>query len=200
MPGDARPPARADVYEATWEDAAELGSVMRRIHDHETDIRGLGQRDLDTTGIEYLRRNLGHPWISDRRDEVVEMVDRLDAVIQRAQHVQVDRVLCQGDLIGDNLLLGDNGRVVAILDWDSAELAPREHDLWIATEGPRPAALLDAYGPLDLNPDHLEYALLRRAVGDLAARVEDRRDRPGIDAWGFDRWRRLDENLAVMLA
>lgn len=127
------------------------------------------------------------------------MVGHLEAVIQRVQHAEVDRVLCHGDLIGDNVLIGDNGHVVAIVDWDWAELAPREHDLWIATEGPRPATFLDAYGTVDLNPDHLEYALLRRAVGDLAARVEDQRDRPGIDTWRFDRWRRLDENLAMML-
>lgn len=184
---------------ATSDDAAELGSVMRRVHDHQTEVPGLNRGDLDSAGIEFLRRNLAHPWISDRRGEVMEMVDRLEAVIQRVHHVEVDRVLCHGDLIGDNVLIGDNGHVVAIVDWDGAALAPREYDLWIATEGPRPGTFLNAYGPVDLDPDHLEYALLGRAVGDLAARVEEQRDRPGIDTWGFDRWRRLDENLGAML-
>jgi aminoglycoside phosphotransferase (APT) family kinase protein len=83
------------------------------------------------------------------------MVDRLEAVIQRVQHAEVDRVLCHGDLIGDKVLIGEDGEVVAIVDWDGAELAPREHDLRIVTEGPRPDTFLDASGPVDLDPDHL---------------------------------------------
>ena len=126
------------------------------------------------------------------------MVDRLEAVIDRATRVVRPGVLCHTDLIGDNLLIGDDGRVVAILDWDHAEIAPCEHDVWIATEGPVAADFLRAYGAVDLDSTHLEYALLRRAVGDLAARIAEEVDRPGIDTWGFDRWRRLDENLALL--
>ena len=126
------------------------------------------------------------------------MVDRLEDVIERATNIVRPGVLCHNDLIGDNVLIGDDGRVVAMLDWDHADIAPCEHDVWIATEGPMAAEFLGAYGAVDFDPTHLEYALLRRAVGDLAARVADEVDRPGIDTWGFDRWRRLEDNLDLL--
>lgn len=59
------------------------------------------------------------------------------------------------------LIDSDTGEVVAILDWDVARLAPREHDLWAAFEEPDPLTYLDAYGrDVDLDRAHLEYALL----------------------------------------
>ena len=126
------------------------------------------------------------------------MIDRLEVVVERATGVARPGVLCHTDLIGDNLLIGDDGRVVAMLDWDHAAIAPREHDVWVATEGPMAAEFLGAYGVVDLDPTHLEYALLGRAVGDLAARIGEQVDRPGIDTWGFDRWHRLEHNLDLL--
>ena len=98
------------------------------------------------------------------------------------------------------MLIADDGRLVAILDWDHAQLSPAS-----TTCGSRPraltcAAFLRAYGGGNFDATHLEYALVRRAVGDLAARIVAEVDRPGIDTWGFDRWHRLEANLAVLLA
>ena len=183
---------------ATWADWAEIARVMRRMHDIDVECLDAPRAEFDRSGIELLRARLDHPWIRDRRDEVTRMVDRLEAVIELASRVTRPGVLCHNDLIGDNLLIGDDDRVVAMLDWDHAEIAPCEHDVWIATEGPTAAEFLRAYGAVDLNPTHLEYALLRRAVGDLAARIGDEVDRPGIDTWGFDRWRNLERNLDVL--
>ena len=183
---------------ATWADWAEIARVMRRMHDIDVECLDAPCAELDRSGIELLRARLDHPWIRDRRDEVTRMVDRLEAVIELASRVTRPGVLCHNDLIGDNLLIGDDGRVVAMLDWDHAEIAPCEHDVWIATEGPNAAEFLRAYGAVDLNATHLEYALLRRAVGDLAARIGDEVDRPGIDTWGFDRWRNLQRNLDLL--
>jgi aminoglycoside phosphotransferase (APT) family kinase protein len=183
---------------ATWADWAEIARVMRRMHDIDVECLDAPRAELDRSGIELLRARLDHPWIRDRRGEVTRMVGRLEAVIELASRVTLPGVLCHNDLIGDNLLIGDDGRVVAMLDWDHAEIAPCEHDVWIATEGPNAAEFLGAYGTADLNPTHLEYALLRRAVGDLAARIEDEVDRPGIDTWGFDRWRNLERNLDLL--
>lgn len=183
---------------ATWADWAEIARVMRRMHELDVDRLDAPRAELDRSGIEMLRARIDHPWIRDRRDEVTRMVDRLAAVIEHASRVARPEVLCHGDLIGDDLLIGDDGRVVAMLDWDHAEIAPREHDVWIATEGPMAAEFLHAYGAVDLDPTHLEYALLRRSVGDLAARIADEVDRPGIDTWGFDRWRNLQRNLDLL--
>ena len=48
------------------------------------------------------------------------------------------------------------------------------------------------FGATDLDPTHLEYALLARALRDLAARVGEGVDRQGIETWGFRRLARLD--------
>jgi hypothetical protein len=183
---------------ATWADWAEIARVMRRMHEVDVERLDAPRAEMDRSGIQLLRGRLDHPWIRERRDEVTRMVDRLEAVIERATRVVRPGVLCHTDLIGDNLLIDDDGRVVAMLDWDHAAIAPREHDVWIATEGPVAAGFLRAYRAVDLDPTHLEYALLRRAVGDLAARIAEEVDRPGIDTWGFDRWRRLEHNLDLL--
>lgn len=185
---------------ATWDDWREIARAMRSVHDHPTDDLDVPHLEFDEESTQLLRDRLDHPWIRDRRPEILEMVGRLEAVVDRARHTERPSVLCHGDLIGDNLLIGDDGRVAAIIDWDWVRLAPRELDLWVATEGPRAHQFLEAYGDVELDPVHLEYALLQRAVGDLAARVAEQVDRAGIETWGFDRWRRLDANLSLLLS
>ena len=155
-----------------------------------------------------ITRTSLHWYLSIYRPSSRKSGSRSSRAVQPLRHERARRlrVACRGRPLGrDRTPAGPGLRPTTILEAASPgasglSVKGSEYDLWIATEGPRPAALLDAYGPVDLNPDHLEYALVRRAVGDLAARVEEQVDRPGVDTWGFDRWRRLDENLAVMLA
>jgi hypothetical protein len=179
---------------ATRDDWATVARWLRIVHDHP--LVDLPAVTIAEPCIAELRARLDHPWIRDRRAEVEQHLERLEAVIDRARAVEVPPVLCHTDFGGWNLLIGADGTVTAILDWDWAMLAPREHDLWIAFEEEDPVAFLRAYGATDLDPTHLEYALLRRAVQDLTARVVEETDRDGIETWGFDRWRRLDANLA----
>jgi hypothetical protein len=176
------------------DDPVQLARVLRQVHAI-TDVE-LEHTTMDEWSIEFLRAHLDHPWIVDRRDELAAAVDRLEAVIDLARQTEVPHVLVHNDLYGDNLLVDDNGDVVAILDWDHACLAPREHDLWTLADVQRPERLLDAYGAGDLDPTHLEYAVLARGLRDLAARVQAEADRPGVDEWGFRRIARIDELLA----
>ena len=108
-------------------------------------------------------------------------------------------VLSHDDLDRENVLIGDDGKVVAALDWDWARLGPREHDLWTVIDHEQPRRFLEAYrvDDVDLDPTHLEFGLLRRALGDLAARVVGEVDRPGVITWGFDRLARVDDTLAL---
>jgi aminoglycoside phosphotransferase (APT) family kinase protein len=147
--------------------------------------------------IDGLRDRLEHPWIADRADVVTRAVDRLEEVIERARATVVPSVLVHNDFGGQNLLIDDDGEVAAIVDWDWAMRAPREHDLWIAAEGPHITEFLDEYGACDLDATHLEYGLLARGVRDLAARVVSETDRPGVDTWGFDRIAKVDRDLAI---
>lgn len=175
------------------DDAAVLGRTLRMVH-AVTDIE-LPRTSMDEWCIDFLRDQRNHPWIVDRRDELATAIDRLEAAIARARCTDVPYVLVHNDLYGDNLLVGDDGEPTAILDWDHACLAPREHDLWTLIDEPDPGPLLDAYGGTELNRSHLEYAFLARALRDLAARVQGEVDRAGIEEWGFCRLARVDRVL-----
>ena len=135
----------------------------------------------------------------DRAGELGAWLDRYEAVLDRAAATEVPLGLLHNDFGGHNMLLDDDGRLVAILDWDWAMTGPREHDLWLVVDEPRASDLLAAYGIGDVEIDrtHLEYALLRRALGDLNGRIAANVDRPGVTTWGFDRLDRLDATLSL---
>lgn len=181
---------------AGTEDAAEVGRALRRVH--ATTGVTVAHASMDEPCIEAVRARLDHPWLRSRRDEVARQVDRLEELAAAARASERPVVLAHNDFGGFNLLLGDDGHTVAMLDWDWASWAPAEHDLWLLVDTPRAAELLAAYGPADLDRTHLEYAMQARAVRDLAARVEDEVDRPGVDTWGFERWRRIPDVLAAI--
>jgi hypothetical protein len=166
--------------------------ALKRVHE----VNGieLPRTPIDEPDIWPLRDRLGHPWIKDRSREVAESIDRLERVIERAEAKPVRHVVCHRDFVGQNLLI-DAGHVVAILDWEQAILGPREHDLWAAAEGEHAELFLAEYGARDLDIDHLEYALLARALRDMAARVVTETDRPGVETWGFRRIAKLEHDL-----
>ena len=62
-----------------------------------------------------------------------------------------------------------------------------------------PHEFLGAYGvaALDIDVVHVEYGLLRSSLGDLAARVVEEVDQPGLTTWGLDRLARVEETLAM---
>lgn len=184
---------------ATADDWRVTARALRQVHGVRARL-GLPRAGTAEPEIRELSRNVDHPWIADRRDEVLAAVCRLDAAIARAKAKPVREVLCHTDFGGFNLILDDAGEVAAILDWDYAVLGPREYDVWIAAEGPHLTAFLDEYGAHDLDLDHLEYALLARALRDLAARVLTGVDRPGVETWGFDRIAKLDGDLEAFRA
>jgi spectinomycin phosphotransferase len=167
--------------------------ALRRVH--ELDGIDLPRGSMEETEIWRLRGRLDHPWIKDRSHEVAANIQRLEGTIERAKAKSVPHVVCHRDFLGQNLLI-DNGQVAAILDWE-AVLGPREHDLWIAAEGSHGEQFLAEYGSRDLDLDHLEYALLARALRDMAARVLTETDRPGVDTWGFQRIARLERDLEM---
>jgi spectinomycin phosphotransferase len=166
--------------------------ALKRVH--EVDGIELPRPPIDEPDIWPLRDHLDHPWIKNRSREVAENIGRLERVIERAAAKPVPHVICHRDFGGENLLI-DAGQVVAILDWEQAILGPREHDLWTAAEGDHGELFLAEYGARDLDIDHLEYALLARALRDMAARVVTETDRPGVETWGFRRMAKLEHDL-----
>jgi Phosphotransferase enzyme family len=184
---------------ATGDDWAEVARTLRRVHDVPTPGLGLPTPPLTDAPLAELRPRLRHPWVADRAEELAAWLDRFEGVLQSARASQVPLGLSHDDFGGRNVLLDGRGAIVAILDWDWARLGPREHGLWLVIDEAYPQRFLDTYGSaeLDLDPAHLEYGLLRRALGDLAARVVGEVDRSGISTWGFDRLARVDDTLAM---
>jgi spectinomycin phosphotransferase len=174
-------------------DWRQTAQALRRVHSLE--CVDLPPGTLDEPAVWRLRECLDHPWIEGRREEVAKSILRLEQAIERANAKAVRNVVCHLDFGGFNLILDDD-RVAAIVDWEQAVLGPREHDVWIAAEGEHCASFLAEYGARDLDIDHIEYALLARALRDMAARVLGEVDRPGVETWGFRRIARLDRDLA----
>jgi len=168
--------------------------ALKRVHGLDgIDLPGMS---MDEPDIQRLRDQLGHPWIRGRSSEVAANILRLEETIERAKAKAVPLVVCHQDLHGLNLLI-DNGQVTAILDWDQAVIGPREHDVWVAAEGSHAELFMAEYGAHDLDLDHLEYALLARALRDMAARVLTETDRPGVTTWGFQRIAKLERDLEM---
>jgi aminoglycoside phosphotransferase (APT) family kinase protein len=185
---------------ATDGDRFVVARAMRRVHDTPTAGLGLNARGPDEACVADMRALLDHPWIADRQDEVARTVDRLQACIERARAIDPPLVLCHNDFGGWNLLVDeDTGDVAALLDWDYASFAPREDDLWVAFRDTDPVAYLDAYGAdVALDRTLMERALVARAVRDACERLSTNVDREGVDLWGFDQWRKVDDQLALL--
>ena len=179
---------------ATWDDWQVVADALRRVHEAPLHV-SLPPADVSEPHIRNLSQYLRHPWIADRADVVSTAIARLDDVRSRLEPVR--EVVCHTDFHGLNVLIGSRGEVAAILDWENAVIGPREYDLWVAADGEPLVEFLDAYGADDLDADHLEFALLARGLRDLAARVMNDVDRPGVDTWGFDRINAVDRNLEI---
>ena len=147
--------------------------------------------------------------IGPRRNELVGYMRRLDAVRLVVSRLRGPRVLCHRDFHRHNLLVDADGRL-SVLDWDAAAIAPAEHDLWVAA-GEGLAEFLAYYweagGVRLLRREQFEFALLRRGLNDLAARItrildddvgnaERRELLDGIVRWGFDRCATVDAVLS----
>jgi aminoglycoside phosphotransferase (APT) family kinase protein len=183
---------------ATADDADEVARGLRCVHEVQVDELALPAPLLCDEPLVDLRSRLDHPWVRERADELETWLDRFERVLEHARATVVPHVLSHDDFGGSNVLLDGDGRIVAMLDWDWARLGPREHDLWLVIEEAQPERFLDAYGrDVAFDRTHLEFGLLRRALGDLAARVVDGVDRPGVTTWGFDRLARLDATLEL---
>ena len=181
----------------TWEDDADaLARAMRTVHDGVTDV-ALAPTEMDEWCIEVLRDRIEHPWIADARAEVADQVDRLGRLQDAARSIEVPSVVCHHDLFPHNVLVDEErGQVTALLDWGHARLAPREHDVFAALCGPDPVRFLEAYGADGLDRTHLAYALLSRALRDIAARIYNEVGRDELDEC-FAVLRAVDANLAL---
>jgi spectinomycin phosphotransferase len=143
-----------------------------------------------------------------QRVALLGMLERVQALGDVARARPRERVLCHGDLRGDNLL-GDRAGRVWLVDWDGVVLAPRERDL-AGFAGQGFAAFLAGYQRaagcyVDLDPDLVAFFLLRRNLDDLVdwlggvvpddrPDVQRRADLEGV-RWCLSRWATLEARI-----
>lgn len=147
------------------------------------------------------------------RAHLVTTIHRLHRLQPAVRELPGPFVLCHTDMGGDNMLVDEHGQL-HVLDWDDARVAPSEHDLQEA-RGAGFERFVRVYkaagGAQPLHLEHFAFALLRRHVNDMTARLlhmlehddsaqEDADTLDGLEAWGFAQWRRLDETLAGIAA
>lgn len=106
-------------------------------------------------------------------DELERLLDRAHAFQRTARKRKTTFALCHTDAHGGNVMR-DSAGALWLIDWETARLAPPEHDLWMLHD--RLPDVLGAYErtlgrtPV-LDPDLLGFYVARRALEDLAMDV-----------------------------
>jgi aminoglycoside phosphotransferase (APT) family kinase protein len=148
--------------------------------------------------------------------ELSQQLDRLDELQRLARLARSPFVVTHTDLIGNNLLVDDEGQL-SVLDWDDVRLAPPEYDLSLLLHGVQPmdsralSIVLEVYPPRPLRLELFAFFLLRRALEDFTARVVVLSDdgltpdeiadaSEGLELWGADQWRHHDRLLDLTRA
>ena len=115
-----------------------------------------------------------------RREAILDLVARAEALAFRLQTRGLVHVLCHTDLHAGNLLIGADGGL-HIVDWDAPILAPKERDLMYAGGGQFGNARVPAeeealfyagYGQVDVDVEALAYYRYERIVQDIAVECD----------------------------
>jgi Ser/Thr protein kinase RdoA (MazF antagonist) len=192
----------------------EIGRTIGQLHSIPLDLPF--REEFAVKPREHLRPYAGGEVLRPYEGELAKQLDRLDELRALALPVPGPFVVTHTDLIGNNLLVDDDGQI-CVLDWDDVRLAPPEYDLSLLLHGVQPmdgsalSTVLGVYPPRPLRWELFAFFLLRRALDDFTARVvvlsegaltpseiEDARE--GLDLWGADQWRHLDRLLALTRA
>lgn len=131
------------------------------------DLQALRQAD-QTSRLTALRHVL-----LPREAEVVHLLERTRTLQEAARNAPPEFVVCHTDAHGGNVMRDSAGELW-LIDWETARLAPPEHDLWML--GALLWAVLPAYEAglgrrVALNPAVLGFYVCRRVLEDLAVDV-----------------------------
>lgn len=143
-----------------------------------------------------------------RRDELLELLNQAKAFQSLARDRPRKFVISHTDLHGGNLLLDPTGQLWA-LDWETARVAPAEHDLWMLHS--RFTDFIPMYEKAlgrrcEMDIDLIGFYFYRRNLEDLAMNVQqildggrsdeqDFEDIAGIQEHGFEVWPNLEPDL-----
>ena len=173
---------------------SELGAALRQIHSLELPVALAGRirqeaysprwREAVRAAMGRLAEAVDEPvavrmaaFLEGKRDEVLRLVDRAEALAHCLRSHPPQPVLCHSDLHAGNLLIDAKGAFY-IVDWDEPILAPRERDLMFigGAQGfagyraeEEVALFYRGYGRVEIHPEALAYYRYERIVADLAA-------------------------------
>ncbi|WP_158580700.1 phosphotransferase enzyme family protein [Cellulomonas rhizosphaerae] len=139
------------------------------------------ERARDVPAVDDRARAVLETWDASRRRvllvrEHTERIGHRLHELQRHEPTALPMVVCHGDPHQGNVVVTGPGSV-ALVDWDSAVLAPAEHDLMFVLGGTysaRPVTEQDAaefftgYGRVDIDDDRLAYARGVRLLEDAS--------------------------------
>jgi len=192
----------------------EVGRTIGQLHSLQLDLPF--REEFAVRPREHLRPHLGSPVLRPYERELAGQLDRLDELRASALAAPGSFVVTHTDLIGNNILVDDEGRI-SLLDWDDVRLAPPEYDLSLLLHGVQPVdgrafgIVLEVYPQRPLRIELFAFFLLRRALDDFTARVvvlcegdrtphEIADAREGLELWGAEQWRHLDRRLDLIRA
>jgi spectinomycin phosphotransferase len=174
----------------------EFGAVLRRIHDTKLtrEQKRPIQRETFTpiwscivAQIDDLipgspfndpyQRELANFW-TERREEIIRIVNRCEALGHRLQQQSGSFVLCHTDIHTANILLDAAGGL-HIVDWDQPQLAPKERDLMfigddLTATTHTQKCFYEGYGETVIDPVALayyRYEWVVQEIGDYGERV-----------------------------
>jgi spectinomycin phosphotransferase len=116
-------------------------------------------------------------FLAARRDEIVVLLERTEALGARLRRRPHQRVLCHSDIHLGNVQVDTRGRV-HVVDWDQPILAPRECDLMLlfgsaiggfAEGSSEETAFLVGYGEVAPDPLTMAYYYHERVTTDIGA-------------------------------
>lgn len=208
LPGEHAPEEGVRHDPGLW---VEMARVMAEIHQATAAVTHLHLRRETFGPLSVPQLGECLRVVGPRAGELLRHLARFEHVRTAAARLDSPFVLCHGDFGGYNLLVDSEGRL-SVLDWDWPALAPAEHDLRFAAGddlGEFIAVYWAAGGVRSLHREQFEFAILRRGLEDLGARVarllhtdvddtEAEELHEGIARWGFDRCASVDRSLTAL--
>jgi spectinomycin phosphotransferase len=142
---------------------------------------------------------LGEPWtggpfseptrmaLHDHQQEVRNSLTSLDALSQAVASSGPDLVITHGEPHPGNLIRTQS--VVALIDWDTVALAPRERDLWMFDDGtPDALSIYEDLTEHKLNHTAMSFYRLAWELFDMASFIEMFRSAHQRSQWIEQKW------------
>ena len=170
----------------------ELGAALKRMHTlAPPPALALPKETYDPQWRERVKRYLGRAanerfddpvaaqvaaLLRSKRDEIRELIGRTEQLAQAFQERSPRFVVCHADIHAANVLI-DADDTLYLVDWDTAMLAPKEHDLMFAGGGQYGAArtpqqeerlFYQGYGETQIDQTGLAYYRYERIIQDIA--------------------------------